>query len=58
MAFKNPANISSLDDETYTKVALQGVYYSDTRTRYSEIAAVVRCDKCGLCPLACSTVLS
>ena len=54
MAFKNPANISSLDEETCTKVALQGIYYSDTRTRYPDIVAVVRCDKCGLCPLACS----
>ena len=54
MAFKNPANISSLDDETCAKVALHGTYYSDARTRYLDIVAVVRCDKCGLCPLACS----
>lgn len=54
MAFKNPVNISSLDDETCAKVALHGTYYSDARTRYPDLAAVVRCDKCGLCPLACS----
>lgn len=54
MAFKNPANISSLDDETCAKVALHGTYYSDARTRYQDMAAVVRCDKCGLCSLACS----
>ena len=54
MAFKNPADISSLDDETCSKIALHGTYYSDAITRYPDLAAVVRCDKCGLCPLACS----
>ena len=54
MAFKNPADISSLDDETCSKIALHGTYYSDARTRYPDMAAVVRCDKCGLCPLSCS----
>jgi hypothetical protein len=54
MAFKNPANISTLDDETCSKITQQGIYYSDARTRYPDTAAVVRCDKCGLCPLSCS----
>ena len=54
MAFKNPVNISSLDDETCYQIATHGIYYSDTRTRYPDIVAVVRCDKCGLCPLSCS----
>lgn len=54
MAFKNPANISTLDDETCSKIVLQGIYYNDSRTRYPDMAAVVRCDKCGICPLSCS----
>ncbi len=54
MAFKNPLNISTLDDETCSKIVQQGTYYSDSRTRYPGISAVVRCDKCGLCPLSCS----
>jgi len=54
MAFKNPMNISTLDEETCNKIVQQGIYYNDSRTRYPDMAAVVRCDKCGLCPLSCS----
>lgn len=54
MAFKNPFGITTLDDNTCSTIALQGTYYSDTRIRYPDKIAVVRCDRCGLCPLSCS----
>jgi hypothetical protein len=54
MAFKNPNNVITLDDDISEYIAAHGIYYSDTRARYPDMAnVVVRCDRCGTCPLAC-----
>jgi hypothetical protein len=54
MAFKNPNNVITLDDDISEYIAANGVYYSDTRNRYPDMpGVVVRCDRCGKCPLAC-----
>lgn len=54
MAFKNPNNVITLDDDISEYITVNGVYYSDTQNRYPDIAGVVvRCDRCGTCPLAC-----
>jgi hypothetical protein len=54
MAFKNPNNVITLDDDISEYIAMNGVYYSDTRNRYPSMDnVVVRCDRCGKCPLAC-----
>ena len=54
MAFKNPNNVITLSDDITEYIAVNGVYYSDTRNRYPDMPrVVVRCDRCGKCPLAC-----
>jgi len=54
MAIKNPNNLITLDDDITENVAVNGQYYPDTRVRYREFPeSVVRCDRCGKCPLAC-----
>lgn len=53
MSIKNPNNIITLDDDITANIAVNGQYYPDTRMRYPEEAVLVRCDRCGKCPLAC-----
>ena len=53
MSFKNPNNLITLDDDITANIAENGQYYPNTHVRYPGAAVLVRCDRCGKCPLAC-----
>ena len=54
MSFKNPNNLITLGDDLTANIAVNGQYYPDARMRYPTMPdTVVRCDRCGKCPLAC-----